>query len=357
MDAPNEIEEPGVQSKVKTGRGASYPKIKGIDEAAASGAAGHETVNKPSTSAVFPDPFQATLEFSNVPSDERRQKSSVASSAAKVNSRLLLIGIGGIFLVGFVALLLAGIWNFVGSKETGGVIDDGGEKTTASKTPQPPDAMAYIPGGQFMMGSNDRGLEFARPEHPVSVNAFFMDINEVTNEEYKRFVDAVGQSIPSGWKDKSFPKGRAKYPVTGITWKDADAYAQWLGKRLPTEEEWEFAARGTDGRLYPWGNYWDPNLANAGGRGGLREVGTGGTSPYGLFDMVGNAWEWTSSDAKAYPGGADFGKSPLVLKIIRGGSSDSGPDEATTIQRGYYGAEHEKDGYGSTTIRCARSLD
>lgn len=226
---------------------------------------------------------------------------------------------------------------------------------TKPEEPSPPPGMAYVPGGEFIMGS-DTGDEFSRPSHPTTVQPFFIDLTEVTNEDYQRFVAAAGHQTPAGWKNGTFLAGKGKFPVTGVSWFDAADYAEWAGKRLPTEEEWEFAARGTENRIYPWGNDWDPDLANAEHHaGGLRDVGEGGRSPFGLFDMSGNAWEWTASDAIPFPGGKAFPKSRLKLKIIRGGNWQSDRNKATAVFRGFYGASGEAE-YNGTSFRCAKDI-
>lgn len=219
--------------------------------------------------------------------------------------------------------------------------------------PAVPAGMAFVPGGEFMMGS-DSGDEYARPAHQASVKPFYMDLTEVTNEDYKRFVDAAPHRAPPAWRNGSFPEGQARYPVTGVDWEDASAYAKWAGKRLPTEEEWEFAARGTDGRMYPWGPRWSRARANAYNQTkGMREVGAAdGKSPFGISDMAGNAWEWTASEAKAYPGGKEFQKSPRKLMVIRGGYWGSNRQNASSIGRAAYGATGEPGGYANTGIRC-----
>jgi formylglycine-generating enzyme required for sulfatase activity len=219
----------------------------------------------------------------------------------------------------------------------------------------PPPGMAYVPGGEFMMGSDD-GDAFSRPAHTIKVEPFFIDQTEVTNEAYLEFVKATDHEAPFGWVNGKYPDGQANFPVTGVTWYDAAEFAAWKGKRLPTEAEWEFAARGTDGRVYPWGNDPDPSISNIGKNlNGVREVGQGGRSPFGLYDMSGNAWEWTATTAKSFPGGKEIPWSRLRLKIIRGGNWQSDARNATTFFRGFYGASGEKE-YRGTGFRCVKDV-
>ena len=220
-----------------------------------------------------------------------------------------------------------------------------------------PDEMVYVPGGTFKMG-REGGDEFESPAHTVSVKPFFIDRTEVTNEEYQRFVSAEGHRAPLHWSDGKFPEGQAKFPVVNVSWDDAKAYARWANKRLPTEAEWEFAARGTDNRLYPWSGGWRQDYANAGRdkAGNLVEVGryAAGASPFGAFDMCGNAWEWTASDYEDYPGR----KTPSSLagaglKVIRGGGYDVPPKRATTTYRGAIPPDRIPD---KTGFRLARDV-
>jgi formylglycine-generating enzyme required for sulfatase activity/tRNA A-37 threonylcarbamoyl transferase component Bud32 len=164
--------------------------------------------------------------------------------------------------------------------------------------------MVRVPAGAFLYGDEKKEIEL--PE-------FWIDKTPVTNAEYARFVAATGHKPPQHWKGKTPPKEIADHPVTYVSWHDAVAYAGWAGKRLPTEEEWEKAARGTDGREYPWGDQAPaPELCSFGGNeGGTTPVGKyspQGNSPYGCVDMAGNVWEWTASDysrdAKVLRGGA-----------------------------------------------------
>jgi hypothetical protein len=149
--------------------------------------------------------------------------------------------------------------------------------------------MVTVPAGEFQMGEE---------KQRVHVDTFQIGKYAVTNAQYKRFVDATGHPPPPYWEGRDCPAGKAIHPVVFVSWYDAEAYVKWAGKRLPTEEEWEKAARGTDGREYPWGD-WEEGRCNT------REAGIGDTtpvdqysplsdSPYGCVDMAGNVWEWTA---------------------------------------------------------------
>lgn len=192
-----------------------------------------------------------------------------------------------------------------------------------------PNSMVLIPAGPFTMGTNDR-LPDEGPEHTVTLGDFYMDIYEVTNLQYKLFIDATGRRSPDHFRSRTFPSGKADHPVVYVTWYDADAYCNWAGKRLPTQEEWEKAARGTDARPFPWGRRFDINAANTplrwsalGQEGDTTPVGSfpDGMSPYGIHDMSGNVWEWTSSWYKPYPGSRwkseNYGE---LYKVLKGGS-------------------------------------
>jgi serine/threonine-protein kinase len=215
--------------------------------------------------------------------------------------------------------------------------------------------MVLVPGGEFQMGS-DNGDAYSRPAHSVSVKPFYIDATEVTNEAYFEFVKATDHAAPQHWIKGQFPPGEENFPVTGVSWYDALEYAAWSGKRLPTEAEWEFAARGSEERVYPWGNEWNISAANVGSpKGAIRETGSGQPSQFGAYDMAGNVWEWTASDAKSYPGGKQIPWSRLKLKVIRGGNFQSDGRTASSAFRGFYGAIGEKE-YGSTGFRCVKDL-
>jgi formylglycine-generating enzyme required for sulfatase activity len=224
--------------------------------------------------------------------------------------------------------------------------------------PLPPEGMVYVPAGTFLMGRDKGKDEAERPAHQVKVGSFYIDIYEVTNEDYEKFVQATGHHAPTTWSNGRYPTNASRRPVTGVTWDDANAYAKWAKKRLPTEAEWEFAARGTDRRVYPWGNDWQPGSANANGASqGMADVGFyKGTSPFGAFDMIGNAWEWTASDLRAYPGGSLPPNLPGGnLKVIRGGSYESTKEYATTTYRTGWPARGAAT-YAQTGFRCVSDI-
>jgi formylglycine-generating enzyme required for sulfatase activity len=231
--------------------------------------------------------------------------------------------------------------------------------TSIPRTPRPVvgAAMIAIPAGEFTMGSD---VEDERPPHTVFVDGFEMDKLEVTNQEFERFVQETGyvtdaeKAGDTSWR--YYAEDKPQHPVVKVSWNDAVAYCGWAGKRLPTEAEWEKAARGTDARTYPWGNRWDATKANAKetGNRGTTAVGSfpAGASPYGVLDMAGNVAEWTTDWFKAYPGG-DF-YSPYFgekYRVIRGGGWFSDQNLVRTTERSCSGVELANDDVG---FRCAR---
>ena len=204
------------------------------------------------------------------------------------------------------------------------------------KSPSPPEGMVYVHQGWFLMGSTEKDGRIGMtvgvdelPQHKVYLKVYYIDKYEVTVAEFKRFLDATTRTPPRIWTEEEwrriYPSPGEDHPMNGVSWYDADAYCRWVGKRLPTEAEWEKAARGTDGRQWPWGN--DPNLPSR-VRANTQEAGVGwtmpvgsypeGVSPYGVYDMAGNVMEWTSSWYQPYPGSTlqreSFGEKYKILK-------------------------------------------
>ncbi|MBI3221975.1 MAG: formylglycine-generating enzyme family protein [Nitrosomonadales bacterium] len=192
-----------------------------------------------------------------------------------------------------------------------------------------PHEMISIPAGKFLRGSNGR-LPDEGPQYEAETKAFKIDKYEVTNLQYKQFIDATNRKSPNHFRNRTYPPGKVDHPVVWVTWFDAHDYCAWAGKRLPTDIEWEKAARGTDGRDYPWGDSFDVTRVNSPVRwkslnleGDTMPVGSleGGKSPYGLYDMSGNVWEWTDSWYTQYPGNTwpseNYGE---LYKTLKGGS-------------------------------------
>ena len=190
------------------------------------------------------------------------------------------------------------------------------------------EGMVLIPAGEFIMGNGNTSAPYnEKPPHTVYVDAFYMDATEVTNRQYKAFLDATGHSKPRYWSNSRF--NQPDQPVVGVTWEDAMQYAAWAGKRLPTEAEWEYAARGgLNGAKFPWGN------DDAGGKacfgkpfisGKPCTVGSFSPNGYGLYDMAGNVAEWCADwySADAYQNAQSHnptGPAKTSQKVIRGGS-------------------------------------
>ena len=214
------------------------------------------------------------------------------------------------------------------------------------------ESMVQVVGGQFQMGSTEGDAE-SQPAHMVVVKNFYLDVYEVTCREYKAFVDETNRKPPPTWKNGNYPPGTDRYPVTGVSWEDADAYARWAGKRLPTEEEWEFAARGKEGLRYPWGNSWRSECANADNvQRGVTNVGSYKCpSPFGVQDLIGNAWEWTATPWLPYPGGHLTNPPQAADKVIRGGSWESPRAYVSTMVRSGWRGIGDQTGF-----RCAMDI-
>ena len=233
-----------------------------------------------------------------------------------------------------------------------------------------PEGMVAIPAGWFVMGSDpsvdrDAGPQ-EQPQRWIYLDSFMLDRYEVTNVHYLRFVLGTGAAVPPYWKDDPFPDKVARHPVIGVSWHDADAYCRWAGKRLPTEAEWEKAARGTEGRLFPWGKQpagWGrSNIAHAGSKRGriyppLANVDRyeEGRSLYGVYQMAGNVAEWTADwfDPDYYQYGTSYnpdGPSVGQQKVFRGGSWNEDPEVARSAGRGANPTDHRSYLIG---FRCA----
>ncbi len=234
--------------------------------------------------------------------------------------------------------------------------------TLSTPAPQPIEPeLIHIPAGEFLMGSDPDKDKYARddeqPQHTVYLPEYYIAKTPVTNAQYAAFVEATGHGEPSHWPGDKPPTNKADHPVVGVSWHDAMAYCRWLGEatgkayRLPSEAEWENAARGTDGRIYPWGNEWNTRRCN------VREEGPSdttpvemyspqGDSPYGCVDMAGNVWEWTLNlwgkseddpDFK-YPYNPQDGQEDLeadneILRVLRGGSWYNSQSDARCASR------------------------
>jgi formylglycine-generating enzyme required for sulfatase activity len=210
-----------------------------------------------------------------------------------------------------------------------------------------PGPSVMISAVEFWMGiDGPQGLDDERPRHPVVLDAYAMDVHEVTVGHYSTFLKKTRRTPPLFWDTLDLHE-HADRPVIGVNWDDAAAYCRWAGKRLPTEAEWEHAARGTDERRYPWGNQAPtPEFANYGigarfsyGQ-TLMPVGhyEKGKSPYGMYNMAGNAWEWVHDwygtnyyevSDKQNPRGPEEGQ----FKVLRGGSWSELPKYLLTYGR------------------------
>ena len=311
------------------------------------------------------------------------QLSSGTAAPPTRRSPMLALGL----ISGAVAVAALTLMSMVSTQPPATVAADSPPESAPStpSTPAPapvarcPEGMTLIPGGKFFMGSDnidDKALASARPAHQVAVADFCLDIREVTVKDYeacsnlgeckRAFQDSLwpqGGTAKKAWEEaraaysplcNSGQAGRELHPVNCVTWEQATAFCKRAGKRLPGEAEWEFAARGSDGRKYPWGDE-PPDAQHLNGCGqecaawrtgaGLPEVpllyasddGHPGTAPVGSFakgktqagllDMVGNVFEWTADDFKPYPGAPEGTPAPVGMKVIRGGAFNSSQKE------------------------------
>jgi iron(II)-dependent oxidoreductase len=246
----------------------------------------------------------------------------------------------------------------------------------ASAQEAPLSEMVVIPAGAFTMGGNE-GPEDERPAHQVTLAAYSIDRFPVTNAQYAEFLNSASAMPGSASRLYDFDDpdarvhrraerwsadaGYADHPVVEAPWAGAVEYCKWRGKRLPTEAEWEKAARGTDARRYPWGSEL-PDKRRARYESAFNETAPvdaspAGASPYGVRDMAGNAWEWVSSAYRPYPYRADDGREdakPGPVRGTRGGGHDSPASEITTTQRGRNLSRNPASGHHNIGFRCAR---
>lgn len=225
---------------------------------------------------------------------------------------------------------------------------------TGRQQPEKPAQEAVlIAAGEFWMGDSQRK---DTPLHKVYLDAYWIDTREVTNAQYRDFVEATGRAAPRYWHDPKYNSDNL--PVVGITWEEARAYCAWKGKKLPTEAQWERAARGAQSRLYPWGDRFDASHTNTRESNNRKPVAVGsypsGISPDGLYDMSGNVWEWCYDwfDKDYYrvsplrnPAGPSDGKK----RVIRGGGWS-----APQIDMAQRHAEGPEKTFPSLGFRCVR---
>jgi iron(II)-dependent oxidoreductase len=240
--------------------------------------------------------------------------------------------------------------------------------------------MVRILGGTFTMGS-DRGLPDERPAHPVTLKSFWIDRRPVTNAEFADFLNRMGRTSNArgqhlfDWDDGDArihktqgrwrtDAGFEQHPANEMTWYGARDYCGSLGRRLPTEAEREFAARGREGRTYPWGEAPPDRTRARYGAGWIETVPAGsfpaGATPEGVLDLAGNVHEWTSSIMRPYPYRADDGREePDILadRVVRGGAADTGPSTLRASWRGASVSRAARAGHHNIGFRCAKDAE
>jgi iron(II)-dependent oxidoreductase len=240
-------------------------------------------------------------------------------------------------------------------------------------------SVVQIPSGSAVIGTNlERADAQNKPQHTIELKAYSIDKYLTTNAQYAQFVVATQHRPPLDWKQGRIPDHKLLHPVTMVSWYDARAYCEWAGKRLPTELEWEKAARGSDARRWPWGDKMDATRVNTyynvGSTNPVTKYVTG-VSPYGVFDMAGNVSQWTASDFSAYQGStasadifkpkvavdgadvnslmkvADFIEVNANYKVRRGGSWKSDPFSTSAFHRDFSLPHYASDFFG---FRCVK---
>lgn len=307
------------------------------------------------------------------PSQQHLPKPQKAPSTKK--TRTLLIGIGTVAVIALLALAIGtehGWFAFqriptaipnITSLQTEGIVSDLG---TSSALGVSKDEMnlIYVPAGDFLMGTpDDAGHSIEHPQHSVYLDAYWIDETEVTNAMYEKCVSANACTAPSNNSSatRSDYYGNSlydNYPVIYVNWNQAQAYCLWAGQQLPTEAQWEKAARGTDGRTYPWGNQ-DPNLELGNfddNLGDTTQVGSypSGSSFYGALDMSGNVWEWVSGSYYSYSLFADDYYSGITGEESRLARGGSWLNDSDSIRSAYRITFRKDDSYNSLGFRCVQ---
>ncbi len=238
----------------------------------------------------------------------------------------------------------------------------------AKAEPLAPEGMLYIPEGYFPMGDSDSKFADESPQHFVYTSPYFIDKYEVSNAQYRSFIEATGHPEPEFWEDERF--NQQDHPVVGVSWYDAMAYARWKSRRLPTEAEWEKAARGRDARPYPWGDklskgalFYFVNIFGVADNYEFTAPTTyyeTGRSPFGVYNLAGNVWEWCLDwYEKDY-----YKKSPEIdpkgptdstgMKVLRGGSWANDIENVTTSKRARNYPHQKNNMYGFRTVQPVR---
>ncbi len=282
-------------------------------------------ISRPSSEIAVPTQGELGRSTSSDKRTPTAQKTTGETKAAAAGgkARIRLIALAAIALV-----VLAAVVIYFSMKDE--------QAVSEPQPPKAPEGMVYIPGGKFMMGRND-GSPDEGPAHEVEIKPFFLDTQEVTNQDYKRFVEATGRPAPKHWKfNGSYASDEAGLPVTYVTWDDATSYAKWANKRLPAEAEWEYAARGgSQGYLYPWGNQWQPGYANVDRKGQTKPAQVRSiekdVSYFGVYDLAGNVSEWVQ-DFYTERYGA---KPDQQFRVYRGGNFLDAPERGTNTYRWY----------------------